>query len=160
MLISMEPTMSNLRSLRDIGLILGGVLAGACLFTFVKPASSETPMGNVIHGVIIMEEDKTSRREQTPDNAEGWGAITRSYEYRRPTIVSSQLYPTHEDCTSVKLDVWLGGGRVTYSLFNGVEPRSPPADHADAPGRSTMLIGGKECQVRVTIERADGRGGN
>jgi hypothetical protein len=27
------------------------------------------------------------------------------------------------------------------------------------PGRSTLLIGGKDCQVRVTIERADGRGG-
>lgn len=151
--------MCSLRSMRDIGLILGGVLAGAGLFAFVKPASSDTPMGNVIHGVIIMEEDRTSRQERHPDNAEGWGGITQSYVYRRPTVVSSQLYPGHEDCTSVKLDVWLGGGRLTYSLFNGLEPKFRPADHTDQPGRSTLLIGGKECQVRVTIERADGRGG-
>jgi hypothetical protein len=59
----------------------------------------------------------------------------------------------------VKLDVWLGGGRVTYSLFNGLEPKFPPADHTDVPGRTTMLIGGTDCRVRVTIERADGRGG-
>lgn len=151
--------MCNLRGLRDIGLILGGVLTGAGLFAFVKPASSDTRAGDAIQGAIIMEEDKTSRQERHPDNAEGWGGFTRSYMYRRPTVVLSQLYPAHEDCTSVKLDVWLGGGRVMYSLFNGLEPKSPPADHTDVPGRSTLLLGGKDCQVRVTIERADGRGG-
>jgi hypothetical protein len=151
--------MCNLRGLRDIGLILGGVLAGAGLFAFVKPASSDTRVGDAIQGAIIMEEDKTNRWEQQPDNAEGWGGFTRNAEYRRPTIVYSQLFPNHKDCTSVKLDVWLGGGRLIYSLFNGLEPKFPPADHTDQPGRSTLLIGGKECQVRVTIERADGRGG-
>jgi hypothetical protein len=151
--------MCNLWSLRDIGLILGGVLAGAYLFAFVKPASSDTRAGDAIQGAIIVEEDRTNRREHQPDNAEGWGGITQSYVYRRPTVVVSQLFPNHVDCTAVKLDVWLGGGRMTYSLFNGLEPKSPTADRTDVPGKSTMLIGGKDCRVRVTIERADGRGG-
>jgi hypothetical protein len=71
---------------------------------------------------------------------------------------SSQLFPNHEDCGAVKLDVWLNSGLLTYSLFPP-ESDAPPAESTDVPGKTIMLIGGKDCQVRIAIERADGRSG-
>ena len=149
--------MSKLRNLRDIGLILGGALVGACLFSVPKQASSAFREGDAIVGAIIIEKDKRNRQQNQPDNSEGWGGITRNTGYYRPSRVSSRLFPDHEACGTVKLDVWLNSGRLIYSLFPDVE--APTADSTDVPGKTTMLIGGKDCQVRIVIERADGRSG-
>jgi hypothetical protein len=41
----------------------------------------------------------------------------------------------------------------------GGDADAPFAESTDGPGKTTMLIGGKDCQVRIVIERADGRSG-
>jgi hypothetical protein len=150
--------MSRLRSLRDIGLVLAGVVVGACLFSLPKQASSAFQEGGAIAGAVIIEKDKRNRTQRQPDNAEGWGGITRFSSYYRPSHVSSRLFPDHHDCESVKLDIWLNSGLLTYALFPDAE--APTAESIDVAGKTTMLIGGKNCQVRIVIERADGRSGD
>jgi hypothetical protein len=59
----------------------------------------------------------------------------------------------------VKLDAWIDRGMLTYMILNNPNVGVQAIDTADVPGRTTMLIGETNCQVRVTIERADGRGG-
>jgi hypothetical protein len=148
--------MSKLQNLRDIGLVLAGVLVGACLFGVPKQASSAFGEGDAIMGAIIIEKDRRNRAEHhRPNNPEGWGGITRDSSYYSPSRVSSRLFPDNDDCDAVKLDVWLNSGRLTYSLFPDAE--APTAESADIPGKTTMLIGRKDCQVRIVIERADGR---
>jgi hypothetical protein len=148
--------MSKLRNLRDIGLVLGGVLVGACLLSIPKQASSAFREGDAIMGAVIIEKDRQTRMDSRPDNPEGWGGITRFSSYYRPSRVSSRLFPNHDDCAAVKLDVWLNSGLLTYSHFNSEADASPTA-RTDDPGKTTMLLGGKNCQVRIVIERADGR---
>jgi hypothetical protein len=151
--------MSKWRSLRDIGLVLVGALAGACLFSLPKQASSAFREGDAVVGAIIIEKDKRNRYQQDqPDNSEGWGGITRHTGYYRPSRVSSRLFPDHEDCGAMKLDVWLNSGVMIYSLFNS-DTDASSTDSTDVPGKTTMLIGRKDCQVRIVIERADGRSG-
>jgi hypothetical protein len=147
--------MSKLRNLRDIGLVLAGVLAGACLFSATEQASSAYRESAAIEGAIILEKDRRNRTDRRPDNPEGWGGITRDSSYYSPSRVSSRLFPDHDDCDAVKLDVWLNSGLLTYSLFPDAE--APTAESIDVPGKTTMLIGRKDCRVRVVIERADGR---
>ena len=50
--------MSKLRNLRDIGLVLAGVLIGACVFGVPKQASSAYREGAAIEGAIIIEKDR------------------------------------------------------------------------------------------------------
>jgi len=95
--------MSKLRNLRDIGLVLAGVVAGACLSSLPKQASSASQEGDAIAGAIIIEKDKRNRQQHQPDNAEGWGGITRYSSYYRPSHVSSRLFPDHDDCDVAKL---------------------------------------------------------
>jgi hypothetical protein len=151
--------MSNLRNLRDVGLVLAGVLVGVCLFSVTEQASSAYREGDAIMGAIIVEKDKRDRWEHQPNNSEGWGGITRVTSYSRPMRVSSQFFPNHEDCGAVKLDIWLSSGLLTYSLFDS-EADASSTESTDVPGKTTMLIGGKDCQVRIVIERADGRSGS
>lgn len=151
--------MSRLRNLRDIGLVLAGVAAGACLFGLPKQASSAFREGDAVAGAVIVEKDKSNRTQRQPDNPEGWGRITRVSSYYQPSHVSSRLFPDHEDCGAVKLDVWLNRGVLSYSLLNS-EADASLAESTDVPGKTTMLIGGGKCQVRILIERADGRTGS
>ena len=146
--------MSKLPTLRDIGLVLGGVLLGACLFSSPKQASSAFREGAAVEGAIIIEKDRRNRTQRRPDNPEGWGGIAR---YSSPSHVSSRLFQDHDDCDVAKLDVWLNNGLLIYSLFPDTE--LPTTDSTDVPGKTTLLIGGKDCQVRIVIERADGRSG-
>ncbi|HZO44619.1 MAG TPA: hypothetical protein VFB68_01945 [Xanthobacteraceae bacterium] len=149
--------MSKPQHLRDIGLVFAGVLAGACLFSLPKQASSAFREGDAVVGAIIIEKEKRNRQQNQPDNSEGWGGITRNTGYYGPFRVSSRLFPDHDDCDVAKLDVWLNNGLLTYSLLPDAE--GPAAESTDVPGKTTMLIGGKNCQVRIVIERADGRNG-
>jgi hypothetical protein len=151
--------MSKQRKLRDIGLVLAGVVAGACLFSVPKQVSSAFQERDAVVGAIIIEKDKKNRTQHRPDNAEGWGGIIRSSSYYQPSRVSSRLFPNYEDCGAVKLDVWLNSGLLIYSLFNS-EADASSTESTDVPGKTTMLIGGKDCQVRIVIERADGRSGS
>lgn len=149
--------MSKLWNLRDVCLVLAGVLVGACLFGVPKQASSAFREGDTIEGAIIIEKDRKNRTQHQPDNPEGWGGITRHSSYYRPSRVSSRLFPDNDDCGAMKLDVWLNSGLLTYSLFPDADALA--AEATDVPGKTTMLIGRKDCQVRIVIERADGRSG-
>ena len=149
--------MSKLPNLRDIGLVLAGVLVGAWLFGVQKQASSAFREGTHVEGAIIIEKDRANPTESRPNNPEGWGGVTRYSGYYHPSRVSSRLFPDYDDCGAMKLDVWLNGGVLTYSLFPEVD--APAAESTDVPGKTTMLIGRKDCQVRIVIERADGRSG-
>ncbi|MBX9778377.1 MAG: hypothetical protein K2Y71_28720 [Xanthobacteraceae bacterium] len=149
--------MSKLPTLRDIGFVLAGTLIGAFLFGAAKQASSAFREGAAIEGAIIIQKDKRDRAQRRADNADGWGGITRYSSYYRPSHVSSRLFADHDDCDTAKLDVWLNNGLLTYSLFPDAE--APTVEGADVPGKTTVLIGRKDCQVRIVIERADGRSG-
>jgi hypothetical protein len=149
--------MFKLRNLRDIGLVLAGVLAGASLFGVTERASSAFRKGDAVQGATI-EKDKAERSWSRSDNPDGWGQIIGISSYYQPSSVSSRLFRHHEDCGAVKLDVWVHDGLLIYSLFN-TDADLPPAESTDVAGKTTMLIGGKNCQVRIVIERADGRGG-
>src|SRR5262245_61930784 len=119
---TMEPDkMSKLRNLRDIGLVLIGVLVGACLFGVSERASSALGEGDAVMGAIVIEKDRMNRTERRPDNPEGWGGVTRYSSYYSPSRVSSRLFPDHDDCDAMKLDVWLNSGLLTYSLFPDAE---------------------------------------
>jgi len=146
--------MSKLRNLRDTGLVLAGVLAGASLFSVTEQAASAFREGEAIQGAIIIEKDKKERSKGQPNNPDGWGQIIQSSSYYRPASVSSRLFRHHEDCGTVKLDVWLESGLLIYSLFN-LDADAAPAENTDIPGKTTMLFGGKNCRIRVVIERAD-----
>ncbi len=150
--------MFKLRNLRDIGLVLAGALAGASLFGVTQQASSAFRESESIQGAIIIEKDKTERSEGQPDNPDGWGQVIRSSSYYKPASVSSRLFRYHEDCGAAKLDVWIDSGLLIYSLFNS-EADASSTESTDAPGKTTMLIGRKDCQVKIVIERADGRSG-
>ncbi len=132
--------MSHSRSLRAIGLFLGGVLATVGLFTVPRYASSAHREGEAVQGAIVYEQKIPS----------AFGPVHRS----------SRLFSANDDCAAVKLDVWINRGFLTYSLFSDPDAGAPPAESADVSGKTTMLIGGKNCQVRIVIERADGRSGD
>lgn len=151
--------MFKLRNLRDIGLVLAGVLAGASLFSVTEQASSASREGDAIQGAIIVDEGKAEQSWSQPNNSEGWGQIRRISSYYRPASVWSRLFRHHEDCGAVKLDVWVHSGQLIYSLFN-TDADGSPAESTDVPGKTTMLIGGKNCQIRIVFERADGRTGS
>jgi hypothetical protein len=152
--------MSNSRSLRAIGLLLGGALAGASLFAVPKYASSAFREADAVEGAIVYEQGNARSVESIthqPNNPDGWGGMQQvpAGIGRGPMRVSSRLFPANDDCAAVKLDVWINRGLLTYSLFNNPDAGAPPADSTDVPGRTTMLIGGKNCRVRVLIERMD-----
>jgi hypothetical protein len=73
-------------------------------------------------------------------------AIRQDGGYPQRTSIS--LHQENKDCAVAKLDIWLQHGTVTHSV-------SPP----DAGWRTwtsekgrTMIIGGKDCRIRVRIE--------
>jgi hypothetical protein len=92
-----------------------------------------------------------------PNNPEGWGGMQRipaGHLFGRERT-ASRFYPTNADCAAVKLDIWIDRGMMTYTALNNPNAGSQAIEAADEPGRTTMLLGEKNCRVRVLIERAD-----
>lgn len=134
--------MRNPEKIRNIGLVLGGLLAVLAASFGSNPASSEDWRHRV-------------------DNADGWGGMRHTRAGNAPMRVTSRLFANNDDCATAKLDVWLERGILTYTLFNPGNPRAAhTADFIDEPGSVTILIGEQNCRVRVRIERADGRSGS
>jgi len=157
--------MSTSRSLRALGLVLAGALAGVSLVTVPKYASSAFREGDAVEGAIMYGQGKAKSVESIthqPNNPEGWGGMQQVPDGigLGPMHVSSRLFPANDDCAAAKLDVWINRGLLTYSLFNNPDPGSAPANSTDVPGRTTMLLGEKNCRIRVVIERADDSSGN
>ena len=72
-----------------------------------------------------------------------------------PMRVTSRLFPDGDDCAVAKVDIWLQRGDVTYSTFlAGKSPAQISRSNAGGPDGTTILIGEKDCLVRIRIERA------
>jgi hypothetical protein len=68
-----------------------------------------------------------------------------------PERTSWRMFLENSDCAVAKLDIWLQNGAATYSASlpdGGLNFRSV----VGAKGITTMLIGGKDCLIRVRIE--------
>jgi hypothetical protein len=68
-----------------------------------------------------------------------------------PASEWSRMFPENNDCATAKLDLWFRRGTVTHSIFlpdGGLHYR---ALVGGAEG-TTMLIGGKDCLIRVRIQ--------
>jgi hypothetical protein len=73
-----------------------------------------------------------------------------------PMRVSSRLFPDGDDCAVAKVDIWLQRGNVTYSTFlPGKSPAQISRSNAGGWYGTTILLGEKDCLVRIRIERAD-----
>ena len=61
-----------------------------------------------------------------------------------------RLFAENNDCATAKLDIWLQRGTATHSVTlsdGGVNFRTAGGEN----GR-TMIIGGRDCRIRVRIE--------
>jgi hypothetical protein len=69
-----------------------------------------------------------------------------------PAPASSRMFPENNDCATAKLDLWLRRGTVTHSVFLPDGRLHYRALMGGAEGTTTMLIGGKDCLIRVRIQ--------
>jgi hypothetical protein len=121
--------------LRVVRLAIRGLLILLCIFAIPKLASSEADTSTDLN---------TFLNKRPKVNHQGIG---------NPGQTSSRLFQENSDCAVAKLDIWLQYGTVTHSasLSNGgLNFRSVTG----AKGITTMLIGGKDCLIRVRIEPA------
>ena len=63
---------------------------------------------------------------------------------------SLRLFAENKDCATVKLDIWLQHGRVTHSAT--LSDRSVIFRTAGGEKGRTMIIGGRDCRIKVRIE--------
>ena len=112
--------------------IIRGLLILLCIFAVPKPASSE---GEALTDQDIIASQRPKIVHQGVDN---------------PGNTSLRLFAENKDCATAKLDIWLQRGTVTHSASlsdGGVNFRTAGGEK----GR-TMIIGGRDCRVRVRIE--------
>lgn len=124
--------MGHPQKLRCMSLALGGLLALLCVFAIPKLASSE--------GEALTDRDILwSQRSKVIH--EGIG---------HPAGTSFQLFAENKDCATVKLDIWLQRGTVTHSA--SLSDRSVVFRTAAGEKGRTMIIGGRDCRIRVRVE--------
>jgi hypothetical protein len=130
--------MDILRKVRCTSFVIRALLAASCVFVIPKLALSEpdTP-GN--------QQDVSSKGAKR-DPFVGGG---------RPLRMTSRLFPDGDDCAVAKVDIWLQRGAMTYSIFlAGDSPAQVSRTSSGGPDGTTLLIGEKDCVVRIRIERA------
>jgi hypothetical protein len=119
------PRLRFIRSAFRVSLIL------LCVFAVSKLASSEADLTD--------QDIAWSQRPKVSHEDAGHTAST-----------SLRLFAENKDCAVVKLDIWLQRGTVTHSASlsdGGVNFRTAGGEK----GR-TMIIGGRDCRIRVRIE--------
>jgi hypothetical protein len=124
--------MSHLPRLRFTRLAIRGLLALLCVFAVPKLASSEADTSRDLNAFL-------NKRPKL---------IHQGLSY--PGRASSRLFQENSDCAVAKLDIWLQHGTVTHSASlpdGGVNFRSVVGEKG-----TTMIIGGKDCLIRVRIE--------
>jgi hypothetical protein len=130
--------MDTQRKVHCTSFVIGALLAASSVLVIPKLALSEP-------GVAAPQQDVSGKGSKR-DPFVGGGT---------PVHLSSRLFPDSDDCVRAKVDIWLERGRVTHSLFL---PGQRAEHHAEIrPGAAegtTMIIGGKNCLIRVRIERA------
>jgi hypothetical protein len=114
-------------------LLIRGLLILLCAFAIPKLASSEI--------------DQPAGQKNAPTKQPK--AFPRYIS--SPTGTSSRMLPDSKDCAAAKLDIWLQSGTMTYTAFM---PDSDLRFKALVGGTAgtTMLIGDKECLIRVRIQ--------
>lgn len=92
--------------------------------------------------------------DATPDQATPSSKKAKGGSHQ-PLRFSSRLFPDGNDCAVAKVDLWLQRGNVTYAVF--LPGESPAQVSRSVPGGAdgtTILVGEKDCLVRIRIERA------
>lgn len=118
--------------LRCTRLAIRGLLILLWVFAVPKPASSE---GEALTDQDILWSQRPKVTHQGVSN---------------PGNTSLRLFAENKDCATVKLDIWLQHGTVTHSATlsdGGLNFRTAGGEK----GR-TMIIGGRDCRIRVRIE--------
>lgn len=127
--------MGHVPNLSCIRLAIRGLLVLMCAFGIPKLASGEPD-------VVTQQNLSSKKAKVTP----GGG---------HPMRMTSRLFPDGDDCAVAKVDIWLQRGAVTYSIFlAGQRTAQLSRSFAGGADGTTMLIGEKDCLVRVRIERA------
>jgi len=125
--------MSRPTSQHYIALLVRALLIMLCVFAVPKLASSE--------GEPLTDQDIiASQRPKVIHQG-----------VRNPGGTSLRLFAENNDCAVAKLDIWLQRGTVTHSASladKGLNFRTVQS----AKGTTTMLIGGKDCLIRVRIQ--------
>lgn len=114
-------------------LLVRGMLILLCVCAIPKLASSEIDQPTDQHNAPTKQQKALPRY------------------VRRPTGASSRMLRDSKDCAAAKLDVWIQSGTMTYTVFL---PDSELRFKALVGGTegTTMLIGEKECLIRVRIQ--------
>ena len=120
--------------LRRVRLVIRASLILLCVFAVPKLASSETDTSTD-------QEIISSKRPKVIHQG-----------VNHPTRASSRMFPENSDCATAKLDIWFRRGTVTHSAFLPDGGLNFRALMGDAEGTTTMLIGGKDCLIRVRIQ--------
>lgn len=125
----------NMRCTRNV---IRALLAASCMLMIPKLALSEpNTTGN--------QQDVSSKGAKS-DLFVGGG---------RPLRMGSRLFPDGDDCAVAKVDIWLERGALTHSVFlAGNSPAQVHRAYAGGSDGTTLLIGEKDCIVRIRIERA------
>jgi hypothetical protein len=130
--------MDTQRQAHGTNFVIRALLAALCVLVIPKLAQSEPG--------VSAPQQYVSGEGSKRDPLVGGGT---------PVQLSSRLFPDSDDCVLAKVDIWLERGRVIHSLFL---PGQRAEHHAEIrPGGAegtTMIIGGKNCLIRVRIERA------
>ena len=124
--------MAHPPTLRVVRLAIRGLLILLCVFAVPKPASSEA---DALTDQDIISSQRPKVIHQGVSN---------------PGNKSLRLFAENKDCATAKLDIWLQHGTVTHSATlsdGGVNFRTAGGEK----GR-TMIIGGRDCRIRVRIE--------
>jgi hypothetical protein len=130
--------MDSPRNMRSTSLLIRAMFAALCVLVIPKLALGEPDAPG--HQQTIS--GKPSKR----DPFIGGG---------RPMHLTSRLFPDSDDCAVAKVDIWLQRGLVTYSTFvAGKSPAQVSRSFSGGADGTTVLIGEKDCLVRVRIERA------
>jgi hypothetical protein len=70
---------------------------------------------------------------------------------------SSRVAPESEGCPTARIDMALERGLLSYSIFLPALPEGDTgqiARHGGTDNTTTMLLGEKDCVIRIRIERA------
>lgn len=120
-------------TLRSIRLAIRGLLILLCAFAVPKLASGEADTSTDLNTFLNKRPKVIHQGVSNPERT------------------SWRLFLENGDCAVAKLDIWLQNGAATYSASlpdGGLNFRSV----VGAKGITTMLIGGKDCLIRVRIE--------
>jgi len=130
--------MTAVRNVRCITFLIRALLAAMCVLVIPKLAASEP---------------NTQQRDDAGKSPKALGTPGGA----APMRAWARLFTDREGCARAKLDVWLGQGIATYSIFMadvGATGQRAAARIGGGADGTTMLFGEKDCLIRVRIEQA------